>query len=88
MKTRIRRKDWNKEVSKRMSEKEIKRIRCPKCGAEHDFEIWLRINTDLDPVLGKKVRSGELFRTTCPSCGQNDLLRAGSKGYEGRRSGF
>lgn len=53
-----------------MSEKEIKRIRCPKCGAEHDFEIWIRINTDLDPALGKKVRSGELFRTTCPSCGQ------------------
>ena len=53
-----------------MSEKEIKRIRCPKCGAEHDFEIWLRINTDLDQEKKKKVRSGELFRTTCPSCGQ------------------
>ena len=50
-----------------MSEKEIKRIKCPKCGALHDFEIWIRINTDLDPVLGKKVKSGELFRTTCPS---------------------
>ena len=53
-----------------MSEKEIKRIKCPKCGALHDFEIWVRINTDLDPVLGKKVKSGELFRTTCPFCGQ------------------
>ena len=53
-----------------MSEKEIKRIKCPKCGALHDFEIWVRINTDLDPDLGKKVKSGELFRTTCPFCGQ------------------
>ena len=53
-----------------MSEKEIKRIKCPKCGALHDFEIWVRVNTDLDPVLKGKVRSGELFRTQCPSCGQ------------------
>lgn len=53
-----------------MSEREIQRIKCPKCGAEHDFEMWLRVNTDLDPVLKDKVRSGELFRTVCPSCGQ------------------
>jgi predicted RNA-binding Zn-ribbon protein involved in translation (DUF1610 family) len=53
-----------------MSSKEVQRIRCPKCGAEHDFAIWTRINTDLDPDLDKKVRSGELFRTVCPSCGQ------------------
>ena len=53
-----------------MSEKEIQRIRCPKCGAEHDFEMWIRVNTDLDPVLKNKVKSGELFRTQCPSCGQ------------------
>ena len=53
-----------------MSSKEVQRIRCPKCGAEHDFDIWTRINTDLDPDLDKKVRSGELFRTVCPSCGQ------------------
>lgn len=53
-----------------MSAKEIQKIRCPGCGAEHDFEIWTRINTDLDPSLGKKVRSGELFRTVCPACGQ------------------
>lgn len=53
-----------------MSEREIQRIKCPKCGAEHDFEIWPRVNTDLDPVLKDKVKSGELFRTVCPSCGQ------------------
>lgn len=53
-----------------MSEKEIQRIKCPKCGALHDFEMWVRVNTDLDPVLKDKVRSGELFRTQCPSCGQ------------------
>lgn len=53
-----------------MSEREIQRIKCPGCGAEHDFEIWPRVNTDLDPVLKDKVRSGELFRTVCPSCGQ------------------
>ena len=27
-----------------MSSKEVQRIRCPKCGAEHDFAIWTRIN--------------------------------------------
>ena len=32
-----------------MSSKEIQRIVCPKCGAEHDFEVWSRINTELDP---------------------------------------
>ena len=53
-----------------MSSKEVQRIRCPKCGAEHDFAIWTRINTELDPDLDQKVRSGELFRTVCPSCGQ------------------
>ena len=53
-----------------MSEKEIQRIKCPKCGSEHDFEIWTRVNTDLDPVLKDKVRNGQLFRTVCPSCGQ------------------
>ena len=58
-----------------MSSKEVQRIRCPKCGAEHDFVIWTRINTELDPDLDKKVRSGELFRTVCPSCGQQiDVL--------------
>ena len=34
-----------------MSSKEVQRIRCPKCGAEHDFAIWTRINTELDPDL-------------------------------------
>ena len=53
-----------------MSEKRIEKIRCPKCGAEHEFTIWNRINTALDPDLGDKVRTGELFRTVCPSCGQ------------------
>ena len=53
-----------------MSSKEVQRIRCPKCGAEHDFAIWTRINTALDPDLDRKVRTGELFRTVCPSCGQ------------------
>ena len=53
-----------------MSEREIQRIKCPVCGAEHDFEIWTRVNTDLDPILKKKIKSGELFRTQCPSCGQ------------------
>lgn len=53
-----------------MSEREIQRIKCPKCGGEHDFEIWTRVNTDLDPILKDKVKSGELFRTVCPSCGQ------------------
>ena len=53
-----------------MSEREIQRIKCPKCGSEHDFEIWTRVNTDLDPVLKDKVRNGQLFRTVCPSCGQ------------------
>ena len=53
-----------------MSEREIQRIKCPKCGAEHDFEIWTRVNTDLDPILKEKVMNGEIFRTVCPSCGQ------------------
>ena len=53
-----------------MSSKEIQRIVCPKCGAEHDFEVWSSINTELDPSLKKKVVNGELFRTVCPSCGQ------------------
>ena len=53
-----------------MSEKQIQRIRCPKCGGEHDFTIWNRINTELDPDLGPRIRTGELFRTVCPSCGQ------------------
>ena len=53
-----------------MSEREIQRIKCPACGAEHDFEIWVRVNTDLDPILKEKVKSGELFRTVCPACGQ------------------
>lgn len=53
-----------------MSSKEIQRIVCPKCGAEHDFEVWSRINTELDPSLKMRVKTGELFRTVCPSCGQ------------------
>lgn len=53
-----------------MSEKRIEKIRCPKCGMEHEFTVWNRINTALDPDLRDKVKSGELFRTACPSCGQ------------------
>ena len=53
-----------------MSEREIQRIKCPKCGGEHDFEIWTRVNTDLDPILRDRIKSGELFRTVCPVCGQ------------------
>ena len=53
-----------------MSSKEIQRIVCPECGAEHDFEVWSRINTELDPSLKMRVKTGELFRTVCPSCGQ------------------
>ena len=37
---------------------------------EHEFTIWNRINTALDPDLKDKVINGELFRTACPSCGQ------------------
>ena len=53
-----------------MSSKKIEKIRCPKCGHEHDFTIWSSINTELDPDLKERIRTGELFRTVCPMCGQ------------------
>lgn len=37
-----------------MTIKDTRKIRCPKCGKESDFEIYGSINTELDPDLKEK----------------------------------
>lgn len=51
-----------------MSLKKTELIKCPKCGKEHPFTIWGSVNTQDDPDMRYKVRSGEAFRFDCPEC--------------------
>lgn len=51
-----------------MSLKKTELIKCPKCGKEHPFTIWGSVNTEDDPEMRYKVRSGEAFRFDCPEC--------------------
>jgi hypothetical protein len=51
-----------------MSLKKTELIKCPKCGKEHPFTIWGSVNTQDDPEMRYKVRSGEAFRFDCPEC--------------------
>lgn len=52
-----------------MSDKHIENIKCPTCGHRTDLELWDRIDTDENPEMKLKVRSGEIFSFVCPECG-------------------
>lgn len=52
-----------------MSDKHIENIKCPTCGHRTDLELWDRIDTDQNPEMKIKVRSGEIFSFVCPECG-------------------
>ena len=51
-----------------MSRKHIEKIICPKCQKESEFLIWDSINTNLNPDMKEKVRTGEAFQWNCPFC--------------------
>lgn len=51
-----------------MSEKQTVQIKCPGCGKEGDYEMWINISTKDDPELVELVRNGKLFIHTCPHC--------------------
>ena len=53
-----------------MSGKQVQKIKCPKCGEEHEFTTYSSVNTAVDPELKDQIVSGALFRTVCPQCGQ------------------
>lgn len=52
-----------------MSKKHIEKITCPECKHESEFVVWDSINTQLDPEMKAKAKSGEIFKWTCPECG-------------------
>lgn len=52
-----------------MSKHSIETITCPQCGEKSDFMIWESINTQIDPEMKNKVRTGEAFLWKCPNCG-------------------
>ncbi len=51
-----------------MGLKMMQTIRCPECGAEHDFSVWNSVNVTVDPALKDKVKSGDIFHYVCPEC--------------------
>lgn len=57
-----------------MTEKVMRKIRCPKCGSESDFEIYNSINTGVDPELKEKVMDGSVFLFKCPECGHEGYI--------------
>ena len=48
-------------------------VTCPNCGRKGNLTIWDSINTELDPNMKAKVRSGEAFMYTCPRCHQKTI---------------
>lgn len=58
-----------------MSRHHIEEIECPVCHNKGEFVLWDSINTELDPEMKKKVRTGEAFRYVCDKCGETtDIL--------------
>ena len=53
-----------------MSKHHIEKITCPNCKTESEFVLWDSINTQLDPEMKEKVRTGEVFAFECPNCKQ------------------
>ena len=49
-------------------------VKCPKCGHEASFRIWESINTDINPELKEKVRSGEILKFLCPECKAESMV--------------
>lgn len=49
-------------------------ITCPKCGEKQEWVIWDTINTEREPEMKDKVRSGEVIRFQCAHCGTKSLL--------------
>ena len=60
-----------------MSMHETVEVTCPKCGKVSPFVIWSSINTQLDPEMKEKVRTGEAFLFTCPECGDQNSVDYG-----------
>lgn len=54
---------------------ENSKIRCSKCGLEHEVTLYPSINVQDYPELKEKVKSGEIFVSECPHCGHKDLLK-------------
>lgn len=52
-----------------MSRNTIRRVTCPKCGAEKEVAIWESVNTSVDPSLKQMVLERRLTEFVCPSCG-------------------
>lgn len=57
-----------------MTIKDTRKIRCPVCGKESDFEIYGSINTELDPDLKERVLDGTVFLFKCPDCGHEAYI--------------
>ena len=48
----------------------MKKVTCPSCHYEGNFELWDSINTALDPEMKEKVLNQSIFLYTCPNCGE------------------
>ena len=52
----------------------MKKVTCPSCHYEGNFELWDSINTALDPEMKEKVLNQSIFLYTCPNCGETFRL--------------
>ncbi len=53
----------------KITDKVQKKITCPNCGKQADFDMWLSVNTQTHPELKQAVRDRSAFVFTCPGCG-------------------
>lgn len=49
--------------------KDIRKLTCPECNQEIEYEMYSTVNVTLDKSMREKVLSGDLFKVECPKCG-------------------
>lgn len=57
-----------------MSNGQIEKITCPKCGQEQEIMIYRSINATLDVEANDKLHRNQLFSFTCEACGETTPL--------------
>jgi hypothetical protein len=51
-----------------MSQQETYRIKCPRCGQEHEVVLYEAINVQQSPELKDQLLANRLNRVACPDC--------------------
>ncbi len=60
-----------------MAKSSVKKITCPKCGAQSDFTVYSSINSVHDPELSEQLKNLSLYEAVCPKCNTKAIVDYG-----------